>query len=85
LLIEQLSEFLKLAKIVVLSIFGFVENECSFSTLAFMKDMLRHRLGLTLNMIVQMFAQESYTQENFFYHGAITTWKDRKVRINAAT
>jgi hypothetical protein len=68
-----------LAKIVVVLIFGFVENERSFSRLTFMKDTLHNKLGLTLNMIVQMFAQEFYTQENFLYHEAITRWKDYKI------
>ncbi len=44
-----------------------------------MKDTLHNKLGLTLNMIVQMFAQEFYTQENFLYHEAITRWKDYKI------
>jgi hypothetical protein len=32
-----------------------------------------------------MFAQEFYAQNNFFYHKAITTWKNQKVWIDATT
>jgi hypothetical protein len=32
-----------------------------------------------------MFAQKFYTQKNFHYQEAITTWKDQKVQIGVAT
>ncbi|CAK9193019.1 unnamed protein product [Sphagnum troendelagicum] len=49
--IERLSEYLKLADIVVVSMLGFVEDEWTFSMFAFMKDKLRTRLGLHLDTI----------------------------------
>ncbi len=61
LLTKWLSEFLKLAKIVMVSIFGSMENECIFSMFAFMKDKLHNRLGLNLDTIFWMFPQEFYT------------------------
>jgi hypothetical protein len=72
-----------LAKIVVVLVLGFVgflEDEHSFSTLASAKDKLCNKLGLTLDMIVQMFAQDFYTQGNFFIrkhsqHGRIAKCK----------
>ncbi len=66
-LIERLSEYLKLADIVVVSILGFVEDEWTFSMFAFMKDKLCTRLGLHLDTIVCMFAQKFYIQESFPY------------------
>ncbi len=69
LLIKQLSEFLKLAKIVVVLVLGFVgflEDEHSFSTLVSTKDKLCNKLGLTLDMIVQMFAQDFFIHKEFF-------------------
>jgi hypothetical protein len=84
LLIQQLSEYLKLVEIVVVSMLGFVEDERTFSTLAFMKDKLCNRLGLHLDTTFCMFAQKFYTQESFHYQEAITTWKDQKVQIGVA-
>jgi len=55
-----------------------MEDEHTFSTLAFMKDKLCNRLGPRLNMIVCMFAQEFFIQGNFPYHEAITNWKEQK-------
>jgi hypothetical protein len=57
LLIEWLSEFLKLAKIVMVSVLGSVEDKCTFSMFIFMKNKLHNRLGPNLDTIVQMFAQ----------------------------
>jgi hypothetical protein len=61
LLIEYLSEFLKLVEIVVVSVLGSMEDERSFLMLAFMKDKLHNRLGPTLNTTIKMFAQKFYT------------------------
>jgi hypothetical protein len=73
---QQVSEYLKLAEITMVSVLRSIEDEQTFSTFAFMKDKLRNRLGLHLDTIVPMFAQEFYTQESFPYQEAITTWKD---------
>jgi hypothetical protein len=64
---------------------GFVEDEWTFSVFAFMKDKLCNRLGLNLDTIVHMIAQEFYIRDNFLYQEAITTWKDQKVWIEAIT
>ncbi len=67
LLTQQLNEYLKLVKIAMVSMLGFVKDERIFSMLAFMKDKLRTRLGLHLDTIVCMFAQKFYIQESFPY------------------
>jgi hypothetical protein len=51
-LAKWLSEFLKLAKIVVVLVFGSTENEHIFSMFTFMKNKLRNKLGPNLNIIV---------------------------------
>jgi len=76
---------LKLAKIEVVLMLGFVEDEQTFSTIAFMKDKLCNKLGLHLDTIIRMFAQKFCTQEIFPYHKVIKTWKDWKVRIGVAS
>jgi hypothetical protein len=58
LLIQQLNEYLKLVDIMVVSMLGSIKVEQTFSTFAFMKDKLCNRLGLHLDTIVCMFAQE---------------------------
>jgi hypothetical protein len=36
-------------------------------------------------MIICMFAQEFFTQENFPYHETITSWEEQKLEIGATT
>jgi hypothetical protein len=67
LLTQQLNEYLKLVKIAMVSMLGFVKDERIFSMLAFMKDKFRSRLGLHLDTTIRMFAQEFYIQESFPY------------------
>ncbi len=74
--------WLKLAMVFVLR---FVEDEQTFSMLAFMKDKLHNKLGLHLDKTIHMFAQEFYTLESFPNQEAITTWKDQKVQISATS
>jgi hypothetical protein len=58
---------------------GFVEDERTFFMHAFMKGKLHNRLGLHLDTITCMFAQEFYTQKNFLNQEAIAVWKDQKM------
>jgi hypothetical protein len=44
---QQLNEYLKLVEIVVLSMFRSIQDEQTFSTLAFMKDKLHDQVGFT--------------------------------------
>jgi hypothetical protein len=55
LLCNHLSEYTKLAKIIVVYVHGSMEDDCIFSTLAFKKDKWCNQLGPHLNMIVRMF------------------------------
>jgi hypothetical protein len=56
LIIQWLNEYLKLVDITVVLVLGYVKDELTFSTLAFMKDKLHNKLGLHLDTIVHMFA-----------------------------
>jgi hypothetical protein len=58
---------------------GSMENECTFSTFAFMKDKSCNLSGPHLDMTIHMFAQEFFTQKNFVYHEAITNLKYQKM------
>lgn len=57
-----------------------VEDERTFSNLTFMKNRLRNRLTMHLDLCVRMFSHKFYTLENFPYDEAITPWKAKKVR-----
>lgn len=53
---QRLSGYMKLVEIAIVSVPESIENEQTFSILAFMKD---NWLGPYLDIIVRMFAQES--------------------------
>jgi len=71
---------MKMAKLVVIQIMGFMENERTFSTLTLMKTSLWNRLCEHLDMVVWMFAQPFYTIDTFPYDDAITTWTHERAR-----
>jgi hypothetical protein len=70
-----LSEYLKLAEIATVLVLGSVEDECTFSTLSFMKDKLRNRLQTHLPLVVSMHAQDFYDITTFPYGEAYSDWK----------
>lgn len=83
--VNQMAKWvLELVEILVMLVLRFVEDECTFSMLAFMKNKLRNKLEPNLDTIVWMFVQKFYTHKSFLYQDAITTWKDQKMRIDAA-
>ena len=76
LLLNRLSEFIKVAEIAITAILCSVEDERTFSNLAFIKSKLRNRLGVHLDTCVRLFSQGFYSQDTFPYHEAITLWRD---------
>ncbi len=73
--VQKISKYIKLAKIVVVQVFGYVEDEWCFSSLNIMKSKLRKRLMMHLDVIIWMFTQKSYTLEIFPYDYTIEEWK----------
>lgn len=67
LLIQQLSEYMKLVEITIVLLRGFMEDEHIFSIFGFMKDKLHNRLGYHLNTIVYMFTHKFFIQNSFPY------------------
>jgi DNA primase large subunit len=57
LMLNRLSEFIKLAEIAITATLGSVEDERTFSTLGFMKSKVRNRLGGHLDTCMKMFSQ----------------------------
>jgi hypothetical protein len=57
LMLNRLSKFIKLYEIAVTTVLGSMGDECTFSTLSFMKLKLRNRLDGHLDTCVKVFAQ----------------------------
>jgi hypothetical protein len=77
----RLFEFLKVAKLVVVQIMGFVGDERIFSTLTFIKTKLHIQLCEHLDLVVCMFAQPFYIVDIFPYDDAITPCTNEKVKM----
>jgi hypothetical protein len=82
-MVQCLSEFIKVAEVAVTAVLGSVEDECTFSTLGFMKSKLRNRLASHLDTTVKMFLQPFYKQDNIPYQNAITHWREQRARLGA--
>ena len=83
LLLNKLSEFMKLAQIAVTAILGSCEDERTFSTLSFVKNKVRNRLQENLDTCIRMFSQSWYTLESFPYNVAFDHWREAKERHGA--
>jgi hypothetical protein len=80
LLCAHLSKFMKVAKLVMVQIMGFVKNARTFSTLTFMKTRLQNKLYEDRDLVVCMFAQVIYNVDAFPYNDVIIVWINEKVR-----
>ncbi len=80
LLCAWLFEFMKVTKLAVVQIMGFVKDEKTFSTLTFMNTRLWNRLCEHLDIVVRMFTQPFYIINTFPYDDAIITWPEEKTR-----
>ena len=56
LMLNRLSEFIKVAKLAIIAVLGSIEDERTFSTLGFMKSKIRNHLGIHLQTYVKVFA-----------------------------
>jgi hypothetical protein len=76
----RMSEYFKLAQIVVCCVIGSVEDERTFNNLAFLKSRLRNRLTTNLDCIMRIYAQKFFTLADFPYGDAIEKWLNKKTR-----
>ncbi len=74
-------EYVKLAKLAMCQVLGFVEDEHCFNISFFMKSKLCNCLTTHLDMCVRMFSQDSYNLESFPYTMDIITYKEKKIII----
>jgi hypothetical protein len=82
LLVLKLSEYIKVAEIAIVQILGSVEDERTFSNLAFMKSKLHNKLTTHFNLYVRMFTHNFYNVSNFPYDASIATWKEVCIRYH---
>jgi hypothetical protein len=71
----SLQNFCKLAKIAVVTAFTSVEDERTFSTLAWMKSKVRNRLDAHLDCTLRLYSQPWYTVPTFPYRLAVDHWE----------
>jgi hypothetical protein len=75
---HKLSEFMKLTKIVVvLVVFGLVENEHTFDIINFMKSRLQNQLNTRLDLYTHVFNQRFFILQSFHYDQTITKWQNK--------
>lgn len=67
----------------VRTVIGFVEDECSFNTLSWMKNKFRSRLGEHLDFAVYLYAQPFWTRDSFPYATAYDEWKSSRDKRGA--
>jgi hypothetical protein len=53
---HKLSKYMKLTKIAIVQVLGFVENENMFNTFNFMKNQLRNQLSVHLDLCIQFYS-----------------------------
>jgi hypothetical protein len=70
----------KLAEITIVQMLGLMEDECTFSTLSFMKSKLRNHFNEHLHIVVEMYSQTFFTLNTFPYDTCFDNWKEQKPR-----
>ncbi len=70
--------YVKLAKLDMCQVSGFVENEHCFNTSPFMQGTLHNCLTTHLDVCLRMSSQDFYNLESFPYTKVIPSWKEKK-------
>jgi hypothetical protein len=71
----NLSEYIKLAEIIVIQVIGLVENEQTFNIVAFMKNKLCNHLGTHLVLCIRFHSQQFFILQIILYDQAIAKWQ----------
>ncbi len=72
---QRISKYIKLVEIVVVQIFGSLEDERCFNTLSIIQKKFRNQLTTHLDVVIQMFVQKFSTFEFFPYDRTFEEWK----------
>ncbi len=69
-------EYLKVAKIAMVHVLSFVEDERCFNSIAFLKNKVRNRLNNHFRLVVSMYAHKFFTFHNFPYDDTYEMWSN---------
>ncbi len=69
-------EYLKVAKIAILHVFGFVEDEWCFNFVALLKNKVWNRLNNHFHLVVSMYTHKFFTLHNFPYEDTYEMWSN---------
>jgi hypothetical protein len=72
-------EYLKLAHITMVHVFGLVKDKHCFNSISFLKNKVRNHLNHHLQLVVVMYAQKFFTLDNFPYQVAHDMWSNVQV------
>jgi len=64
---HKISEFVELVEIATLQVLGFIEDECTFNTINFMKNKLLNQFNPDLDLCTKFYNQHFFTMQNFPY------------------
>ncbi len=67
---------LKVVKVAMVHVFGFVEDEQCFCSVAFLKNKVQNRLNNHLQLVASMYAQKNFTLHNFPYEDTYEMWSN---------
>jgi hypothetical protein len=67
-------KYLKVVKIAMVHVLGFVEDERCFNFVTFSKNKVWNRLNNHLELVVSMYAQKFFTLNNFPYEDTYEMW-----------
>ncbi len=82
LFIQSISKYVKLAKLAMCQVLGFVKVEHCFNALFFIKGKLCNYLTSHLDLCVNMFSQDFYNIESFSYTQTIAVRKEKKTHYS---
>jgi hypothetical protein len=77
---HKLFEWLKPIELFMTMVLGSVEDERCYFIFSFIKNKLRKRLSIHLNLVVHMYAQKYYFLDNFPFSTAMRSRTQKKVR-----
>lgn len=77
LLCSCISEWLKIVELATVAVVGLVEDERTFSNVAWMKNKVKNMLGDHLDYSICMFLEDFYSITNFPYGAPIAKWKEK--------
>jgi len=76
LLFNAFPKYLKVVKIAMVYVLGFVEDERCFNYVAFLKNKVWNRLNNHLELVVPMYAQKFFTLYKFSYEDTYEMWSN---------